>query len=89
MKDRDQIMLARLGCQWIGSDQDPMMDTIKYCGHMVLHKESCYCGEHYHRVYQQGTALSRRPREQRRQQRIKDFANLFNEVVLELESEEA
>jgi len=43
-------------CQWIGQGEG--------CNHSVLEAAS-YCGHHYPRIYQQGSALKRRAGDQR------------------------
>lgn len=49
-------------CQWIGPEQDPRKGPVHYCGVAVLQGKS-YCGEHYWRVYQRGTALAGKKKE--------------------------
>lgn len=51
-------------CQFIGPDQDPLKHhPIHYCGAKVIEGKS-YCHEHYYRVYQKGTAIAGRRKEQ-------------------------
>lgn len=75
------------GCQWIGADQDPALHwPIKYCGCATL-KGLNYCAEHYAGMYQKGTALARRKKDQRRAEQIRMLESLFNDAVAELELE--
>lgn len=50
------------GCQYIGKDQDPRKGPVTYCGSKTLEGKS-YCGEHYHVIYQRGSATSGRRKE--------------------------
>jgi hypothetical protein len=49
-------------CQWIGPEQDPRKGPVHYCGAKTLEGKA-YCGEHYWRVYQRGTALAGKKKE--------------------------
>lgn len=51
-------MVAKLGCQYMGPDQDPRQ-PVQYCGKEVLAGKS-YCAEHYALMYQKGTATSKK-----------------------------
>ena len=44
------------GCQWVGSEQDPLRAPLEYCGKTPLWPGRSYCEEHVWRVYQKGTA---------------------------------
>ena len=50
------------GCQYIGPEQDPHKAPLVYCGCQTLQGKS-YCGDHYWRVYQRGTAIAGRRNE--------------------------
>lgn len=76
------------GCQWIGADQDPAIHwPIRYCGCATVSKTIPYCREHYSSMYQKGTALARRKKDQRRAEQIRQLESLFNDAVAELELE--
>lgn len=47
-------------CQYIGPEQREW--PFAMCGHKTLEGKS-YCGEHYHVVYQKGSAVSGRRKE--------------------------
>lgn len=49
-------------CQWIGPEQDPRRGPIHYCGAPVITGKN-YCGDHYWRVYQRGTAIAGKKKE--------------------------
>jgi len=75
------------GCQWIGADQDPAKHwPIKYCGCATL-KGLNYCAEHYSGMYQKGTALAKRKKDQRRAEALRQLVSDFNAAVEELELE--
>lgn len=65
-----------LTCQWTQSS----------CSAPTV-KNTSYCEQHCVLVYQQGTALSKRPRDRRRASQQQYLADLFNQCVLELEHE--
>ena len=50
------------GCQFVGPEQDPHRAPLVYCGAKTITGKS-YCGDHYWRVYQKGTAPSGRRKE--------------------------
>ncbi len=51
------------GCQFIGADQDPLKHwPIQYCGAQTI-TGKMYCADHYHRIYQKGSAPSGRRKE--------------------------
>jgi len=51
-------MVERMGCQYMGPNQDPR-EPVQYCGKPNL-KGKSYCEEHYAIMYQKGTATSRK-----------------------------
>ena len=51
-------MIERMGCQYMGPDQDPR-EPVQYCGKVVIAGKS-YCAEHYPMMYQTGTATSKK-----------------------------
>ena len=58
------------GCQFIGADQDPLKHyPVQYCGAKVIEGKN-YCGDHYWRVYQRGTAIAGRKKERAIDQEI-------------------
>lgn len=56
------------------------------CSKPALEGKS-YCEEHYHLVYQKGTAHRKRHKDIRRAANIRMWESLLNEAVEELESE--
>ena len=52
-----QKLVEKMGCQYMGPDQDPK-ESVKYCGHPVL-KGKSYCATHYPMMYQTGSALTK------------------------------
>jgi len=73
------------GCQWLGAEQQgPLYYTV--CTHASL-EGSSYCEEHHSRVYQRGTSLGKRRKDQRRAAAVWDIESAFNEAVEELEGE--
>ena len=57
------------GCQYIGPEQDPMRGPLHYCGAQSLQGKS-YCGDHYWKIYQRGTAIAGRRKEKAIDQEI-------------------
>lgn len=53
-----QKLIEKLGCQYMGPDQDPR-EAVHYCGKPVLPGKS-YCAEHYPIMYQTGTAITKK-----------------------------
>ena len=51
-------MIEKMGCQYMGSDQDPRK-AVQYCDKPNLPGKS-YCAEHYPMMYQTGTATSKK-----------------------------
>ena len=51
-------MVERMGCQYMGPNQDPR-EPVQYCGKPNL-KGKSYCEEHYSLMYQTGTATSKK-----------------------------
>lgn len=60
-------------CQYIGPEQDPRKGPIHYCGARTLEGKS-YCGDHYYRVYQKGTAIAGKKKEKAIEQEIAELA---------------
>lgn len=67
-------------CQWIGEGER--------CDKPVLEGKS-YCEEHQARVYQSGSALSKRKKDIRVADEVRTWESLINEAVAELEAEGA
>lgn len=65
-------------CQWIGEGEG--------CSHKAVEGRS-YCEEHLWRVYQKGTNLGKRKKDQRRAEAVWDIESEFNAAVQELEAE--
>ena len=57
------------GCQYIGPEQDPRKGPLLYCGAKTLEGKS-YCGDHYWKIYQRGTAIAGRRKEKAIDQEI-------------------
>ena len=85
--NRDLVIVRSLGCQWIGGNQDPRYTQVHYCGSRDLYKDTVYCTDHQHHMYQKGSALRKRKKEQRQADHRLDLESLFNEAVLELTAE--
>lgn len=85
--DRDLVIVRSLGCQWIGSDQDPRAAQITYCGNKDLVDSTCYCTEHNPLMRRAGTALRKRAKDKRKAIQQWDLESLFNEAVEELVNE--
>jgi hypothetical protein len=66
-------------CTYLGDSTTP-------CGHPTLPGKS-YCSEHYHIVYQKGTARARRTKDIRVATAVWNIQDTFNEAVQELEAE--
>lgn len=75
-------------CQYIGPDQDPIRDyPVMMCGCKSLAGKS-YCGEHYWKVYDKGSAIHGRRAEKSLEAEIKELDALQDlEPELELETE--
>lgn len=65
-------------CQWIGNGEG--------CSKSAINGRS-YCEDHIWAVYQKGTALGRRRKDQQRVDNIRTLNQLFDEAVQELEAE--
>jgi hypothetical protein len=72
-------------CKWIGPEQDPYIRLLSFCGKECVPYRS-YCNEHIFKIYQEGTAQHRR-RATYNQANIEYWEDLFESVVVELESE--
>lgn len=69
-------------CQWIGEHaHGPGL-----CSSATVPGRN-YCEEHLWRVYQKGTGLGRRKKDQKTADSVNNFKSLVNEVVQELEDE--
>ena len=66
-------------CTWIGPDAEG-------CTHTTVEGRS-YCEEHLWQVYQKGTRLGRRKKDQARVDRIRLWTQLMDEAIAELEAE--
>jgi len=65
-------------CTWIGSGEQCSNPTVP---------DRSYCLDHVWIVYQQGTRLARRNRDQERVNRQRILSQLLDEAVTELEAE--
>lgn len=65
-------------CQWIGTGQGCEQTSIK---------DRSYCQDHVWRVYQKGTALGQRKKDQQRALLIWDLTGEINQALAELEAE--
>lgn len=71
-------------CQWIGSEHTGP-DYPRCCTAPTVNSSS-YCAEHYARVYQIGTATRRR-KDARRANNIREIISDLNEIYAELLAE--
>ena len=78
--DRDYAVLRQYGCTYIGG-------AAHACGSQDLVEGKLYCAEHYSLMYQKGTALRKRGKDQRKANAIRDIISDFNAAVEELEAE--
>lgn len=65
------------GCQYLGPEFDPRTWNYSeaptpYCGKPVITGKS-YCGDHYYKVYQRGTAIAGRRKEKAIDQEIESL----------------
>lgn len=65
-------------CEWIGHGEG--------CNQSAKEGQS-YCEQHLKIIYQQGSALSPRRKDQRRADSKRSIESLMNEVIVELEEE--
>jgi hypothetical protein len=65
------------GCQYLGPEYDPRkhMGATPYCGCQTLTGKS-YCGEHYYKVYQKGTAIAGKKKEKAIEQETAELKQL-------------
>jgi hypothetical protein len=70
VNDRTELMVR--GCQYTG------------CNSPLTVEGKSYCEDHVWLVYQKGSALSRRPKDQLRASNIQLWESLFNEAVEQL-----
>ena len=91
--DRDYLILKKYGCTYLGKDFDtrthPYAQGVPtpYCGSHDLVDGKLYCKEHYGQLFQKGTALRKRKKDQRKADAIRNLMSDFDAVVAELESE--
>ena len=77
-------------CTYLAPDYDARTSRISpapYCGCTDMHEESSYCLTHYPIVYKEGSGQRKRHKDLRNAAYVWDMESMFNEVVLELESE--
>ena len=67
-----------MNCAWIGNGESCTRSAIK---------DRSYCEDHIWQVYQKGTALGRRKKDQKRADTIYQIDQLFDEAIQELELE--
>lgn len=65
-------------CTWIGSGEGCTQPTTGL---------RSYCEHHVWNIYQKGTQLSRRPKDRRTANSVREWEDLFNSAVEELENE--
>jgi hypothetical protein len=71
-------------CQYIGPEQDPLRNwPITMCGCKTI-KGKAYCGEHYWKVYDKGTAIAGKRKAKSIDAEIEE---LKREQELEIENE--
>jgi len=72
-------------CQYLGPEYDPRTHKgeTPYCGAQTLTGKS-YCGEHYHKVYQKGSATAGKRKEKAIEAEIAELA--LAQEIDELES---
>lgn len=71
-------------CQFIGPEQDPLRDyPVMMCGCKTLAGKA-YCGEHYWRVYEKGSAVNGRRAEKSLEAEIEELKEL-NDLEIEHE----
>jgi hypothetical protein len=68
------------GCQYIGPEQREWPFTM--CGHATITGKQ-YCGEHYYKVYQKGTAIAGKKKEKIIEQEIEELKRLQEMEELE------
>ena len=75
-------------CQYIGPEQDPIRDwPVQMCGCKTLEGKA-YCGEHYWRVYEKGSAVNGRRAEKSLEAEIKELESLQDaDTELEIEND--
>lgn len=78
--DRDYAVLRQYGCTYLGQGTHA-------CGSKDLVAGYLYCEQHYTAMYQKGTALRKRGKDQRKANAIRDIISDFNAAVEELEAE--
>ena len=78
--DRDYAVLRQYGCTYLGG-------AAHACGSQDLVAGYLYCEQHYTAMYQKGTALRKRHKDQRKANLISDIISDFNAAVEELEAE--
>lgn len=89
MYSQDGLALRHYGCTYLGVDYDPRthQGSTPYCGSKDLVNGTLYCEQHYALMYQKGSALRKRHKDQRRANSIRELVSDFNAVVEELELE--
>jgi hypothetical protein len=61
------------GCQYIGPEQKEY--PFHMCGHTTI-TGKVYCGEHFYKVYQKGTAIAGKKKEKAIEQEIEELKQL-------------
>lgn len=89
MYSADGLALRHYGCTYLGQDYDPRTHkgATPYCGSHDLVAGTLYCQEHYAVMYQKGSSLRRRRKDQLRADSVRQLESLFHEAVAELELE--
>jgi hypothetical protein len=72
-------------CQYIGTEQG-YSRLLPACSAPSLPAKS-YCADHYHVVYQKGSAQGRRVKDQRHSHGLREIVSDFNDVYSELLNE--
>ena len=78
--DSDYAILKPHGCTYIGS-------AAHACGSLDLVEGKLYCVDHYAVMYQKGSALRKRTKDQRKANALRQLVSDFNAAVEELENE--
>ena len=75
----DKKIVQSMGCQYIPSNQHPYLGNVTFCGCKELFNDSSYCKDHYFNIYDRGTNLRARPKEQL----SRHAAELFKKAIMD------
>ena len=82
--------MLHTACTYLDTTYDARTSRISpapYCGCKDMREGSSYCNAHYPIVYKEGSGQRKRHKDIRSAAYVWDMESMFNEVVLELESE--